>query len=294
MAGVQCQILVGRAAELGVLTAALDGAGDSGGLVVLAGEAGVGKSRIAREVGSLASGRGFTVVTGRAVQASSPVPLRPIIEALIAVARTTPMKDIPAVAEYRRALASIVPDWGQPGEKAAELSPLIIGEALLRLLSDLGGKGAVLILEDLQFADPETVAIVEYLADNLAGEPVLCVATLRDTEPSTAREVLKAVHARRAATLINLPRLAPAEVEQMVAACLSQQAAPAQIARRLLAGCEGLPFAVEEMLADAISSGELALKDGGWQVDETVTTGVPSSIAESVRRRLAELGAQVS
>ena len=294
MGGIQCQVLVGRDAELGALTAALDQTSTSGGLVVLAGEAGVGKSRMARELAAVASSRGYTVVCGRAVQASSPVPLRPFIEALIGVARTTAMKDLPAVAEYRRALASIVPDWGQPGESAAELSPLILGEAVLRLLSDLGGKGTVLVLEDLQFADPESIAIVEYLADNLATERVLCVATLRDTEPSLALDMVRSVHARRAATVIDVPRLGAAEVEQMVAACLDQGTAPGQIARRLLADCEGLPFAVEEILADAVSSGELVRKDGGWQVNDTVTTGVPTSIAESVRHRLTDLGSQVS
>jgi DNA-binding CsgD family transcriptional regulator len=294
MGAMQCRDLVGRDAELALLTTALDQASTSGGLIVLAGEAGVGKSRLARELAGLASTSGYTVVSGRAVQASSPVPLRPFIEALIAVARTTAMEDLPTVAEYRRALAAIVPDFGRPGESAAELSPLILGEAVLRLLSDLGGKGTVLVLEDLQFADPESVAIVEYLADNLAGERVLCVATLRDTEPSLAQDMVRAVHARRAATVIDLPRLDAAEVEQMAAACLAQPSAPGQIMRRLLADCEGLPFAVEELLADAVSSGELVRGDGGWQVNETVTTGVPISIAESVRRRLAELGPEVS
>src|SRR6266699_2992454 len=198
MGAMQCRTLVGRAAELDSLTAALDRASTSGGLVVLAGEAGVGKSRMVREVAALASARGYTVVRGQAVQASSPVPLRPFIEPLIAVARTTAMKDLPAVAEYRRALASIVPDWGQPGESAAEMSPLILGEAVLRLLSDLGGKGTVLVLEDLQFADPESVAVVDYLADNLASERVLCVATLRDTEPSLALDMLGAAPDDRA------------------------------------------------------------------------------------------------
>ncbi len=291
---MQCRVLIGRDAELSTLTAALDQASTGGGLVVLAGEAGVGKSRIARELAALASARDYTVVCGRAVQASSPVPLRPFIEALIAVARTTAMQDLPAVAEYRKALASIVPDWGQPGESAAEMSPLILGEAVLRLLSDLGGKGTVLVLEDLQFADPESIAIVEYLADNLASERVLCVATLRDTEPSLALDMVRAVHARRAATVIDVPRMAAGEVEQMVAACLDQQTAPSLVVSRLLADCEGLPFAVEEILADAVSSGELVRGDGGWQVNDAVTTGVPTSIAESVRRRLTELGPRVS
>ena len=51
----------------------------------------------------------------------------------------------------------------------AHVSPVIIGEAVLRLLSQADRSGGLLVLEDLHFADPETLAIVEYLADNVAG-----------------------------------------------------------------------------------------------------------------------------
>ena len=289
IAGIETRELVGRDTELAALAARLDLAGQDGGLVVLTGEAGVGKSRLARELAEIATARGFAVLAGRAVQASSPVPLRPVVEALIGIARTTSMSDLPAVAEYRRALAAIVPDWGVPGEPAAEISPLILGEALLRLLASLGGKGAVLVLEDLQFADPETLAIVEYLADNLAGERVLCLATLRDGEASDALNAIRSLHARRVATVLDVPRLAAGPVEQMAESWLEGEP-PRRFLRRLVADSEGLPYAVEEILASAVASGELVRTDGTWRLNESVTTGVPASITESVRRRLAELG----
>ena len=289
MRTIQCRDLVGRDAELEFLTTSLDQADHDGRLILLAGEAGIGKSRMARELATIASARNFTVVSGRAVQASSPVPLRPIVEALTGVERTTGIPDVPALAEYRPALASMLPDWGQEGQRAAEISPLILGEALLRLLTCVSGKGTLLVLEDLHFADPETLAIVEYLADNLAGEPVLCVVTLRDTAPSAALDMARSVHARRAASTITVGRLSPAEVQQMVADCLDQENVQGQTVQRLLADCDGLPFAVEEMLASAISSGELVFGDAGWQANADVITGVPTSIAESVRHRLAGL-----
>ena len=65
------------------------------------------------------------------------------------------------------------------------------------------------MLEDLHWADPETLAIVEYLADNIAAARVLCVATLR-SEPSEAMNLLRSATARRAATAIEVPRLTPA------------------------------------------------------------------------------------
>jgi DNA-binding CsgD family transcriptional regulator/tetratricopeptide (TPR) repeat protein len=289
MGGIETRELVGRDTELAALTTALDLGDQHPRLVVLAGEAGVGKSRLAREVAQAATARGFTVLAGRAVQAASPVPLRPIVEALIGVARTTDMGDLPEVAEYRRALAAIVPDWGQPGEPAAEISPLILGEALLRLLASLGGKGTLLVLEDLQFADPETLAIVEYLADNLAGERVLCLATLRDSEPSDALNAILSLRARRAAIMLDLPRLSSDSVERMAGSWLEGDA-PRRFVRRLVADSEGLPYAVEEILASAVSSGELVRTEAAWHYNESVTTGVPTSITESVRRRLAELG----
>ena len=289
MGGIETRELVGRDAEIAALTTALDLADQSTGLVVLAGEAGVGKSRLSRELAEAATARGFVVLAGRAVQSTSPVPLRPIVEALIGVARTTDMRDLPAVAEYRRALAAIVPDWGEPGEPAAEISPLILGEALLRLLANLDGKDTLLVLEDLQFADPETLAIVEYLADNLAGERVLCLATLRDAEPSEALNVVRSLRARRAATVIDVHRLTAGPVERMAASWLDGEP-PRRFLRRLVADSEGLPYAVEEILASAVSSGELVRADGAWQFNENVTTGVPTSITESVRRRLTELG----
>ena len=58
------------------------------------------------------------------------------------------------------------------------------------------------MLEDLHWADPETLAIVEYLADNIATASVLCLVTLRDTGPSAGLDLLRSLSARRAATAI--------------------------------------------------------------------------------------------
>ena len=283
-------MLVGRDAELGVLTAAVGRAeGGSGGVVFLAGDAGVGKSRLAGEVCAVASSRGFLVLAGRAAESAVPVPFRPVAEALMRAARSGLTADAPQVADYRPALGSLVPEWSRPGDRSAEISGVILGEALLRLLTLPGGRGALLVLEDLQWADPETLAMVEYLADNLGGSHVLCVATIRDGEPSAGRDAVLSIGSRRAAAMVEVPRLTDRAVLEMAAACLGTAEVP-QAVTRLLGECDGLPFAVEEVLAAA--PGGLAAGMAAWQADGQVA--VPASIAWSVRNRLTSLGPGVS
>ena len=289
-----CPTLIERDAEVHALDSGLDRAVSSeGGVLFLAGDAGVGKSRLAREATSLASSRGLHVLIGRATESAVPVPFRPITEALMKVARAGVVPDDPQLAIHLPVLASLVPEWSRPGDGQAEISPLILGEALIRLLTPNGSKGALLVLEDLQWADPETLAIVEYLADNLADTSVFCVATVRDTEPSAGLDLLRSITARRAAACLQVTRLGDGAVRRMAAACLATEDVPGAVTR-LLADCDGLPFAIEEILATAVSSGQLVSDATGWQVDDRVSTSVPASIAGSVRNRLAALGPVVS
>jgi DNA-binding CsgD family transcriptional regulator len=277
---ILCPVLVGREAELGVLTAALDKAeSGAGGVVFLAGEAGVGKSRLARELSALAASRGFAVLTGRAAESAVPVPFRPVAEALMRAARGGLTADAPQLADYRPALGSLVPEWKRTGDGSAEISGIIVGEGMLRLLTLPGRAGALLLLEDLQWADPETSTVVEYLADSLADSRVLCLATVRDDEPSAGLDAVRSMVSRRAAAVIDVPRLGEQATRRMAAACLDTAEIPDALSGLLL-DCDGLPFAVEEMLAAAAAG--------------SVATSVPDSIAGSVRNRLAALGPAVS
>src|SRR6266436_4040827 len=175
-----CPILVGRTPELTDLTAALDAAATGhGGAVFVTGEEGAGKSRLTRALCDEATARGFMVMTGRGTRSAVPVAYRPVAEALIGAARTGVAPDMPVVSNYRAALGSLVPEWSKPGDGRAHVSPVVVGEAVLRLLTQGGQNGGVLVLEDLHWADSETPDIVEYLADNIADARVLCVVTVR-------------------------------------------------------------------------------------------------------------------
>jgi DNA-binding CsgD family transcriptional regulator len=298
MGAMLCPVLIGRGTELSDLTAALGAASEGrGGTVFVTGDEGVGKSRLTSALCEQAAARGFKVMTGRGTQSAVPVPYRPVAEALMGAARCGVVPDMPVISNYRVALGSLVPEWSQPGDARAHVSPVVIGEAVLRVLTQSGGNGGLLVLEDLHWADPETLAIVEYLADNIAAASVLCVVTVRNGVPSACLDLMQTALARRAATAVEVPRLTPAAVRQMAAACLDVPDLPAAVSA-LLPDCDGLPFAVEEILAAAVASGELVRAEqagqrghaDAWIVNSDVSTGVPDSIAGSVRIRLASLG----
>jgi hypothetical protein len=181
---VLCPVLVGRDDEVQVLLDGLDRAAEGeGGAFVVTGEAGVGKSRLVREVAQLAGARGLPVLTGRAVAGGAAVPFRPLAEAVMGGLRRSGRLDLPEVRSLRPALGPVMPDWLPAEPVPGAKSPVVLGEALLRLLHVLGEeRGCLLILENLHRADPESLSIVEYLADNVATERLVCLATLRADE----------------------------------------------------------------------------------------------------------------
>jgi len=173
----------------------------------------------------------------------------------------------------------------------AEASLVVVAEAVLRLLRVLAdGRACLLVLEDLHWADPETLAVVEYLADNGGTQPLLCLATIRTDEATPALSLARSLDARRAATVTWLERLDEAATEHMVQACLGADAIPAELAQPLSAWTEGVPFLVEELLAAWVDSGALIRESAGWSLQSAVAPVVPPTFADAVERRLAGLG----
>ena len=280
-------MLVGRDAEAARLQAALSAAGAGrGGTVLVTGEAGIGKSRLIRETAQTARGRDFAVLTGRAVAGGVPTPFRPFAEALAPAGRAGRLPDHKELDAFRPALGRLVPQWRQwqaPGDD----SLVFLGEAVLQLLRVLSpGTGCLLVLEDLHWADRETLALLEYLADNLSGERVLCVGTLRDEAGREAVELAGALEARGSAAVLPLGRLDPAAAARMALACVGAADLPGAVQSLVAQRAEGLPFLVEEILAGLIGEGSLTEQDGRWHAADLARAGVPGTFADAVRRRL--------
>jgi DNA-binding CsgD family transcriptional regulator len=264
-----CPVLIGRDAETARLRSAFAAAqAGAGGVMFLTGEAGIGKSRLAGELAAEARACGATVLAGRAVPTSASIPYRPLTEALLQALRQRAFPGDPGLTPWLPALRAVIPTIGRPeGDGRGDHAAPVRGEAVLQLLRRFAGSaGLLLVLEDLHWADPDTLAVVEYLSDNLSAEAVLCVATCRGETPSAGAELVARVTGRRAAQHLALGRLTAGQVAAMVRACLPS--APDEVIARVQRAADGIPFLVEESLA---------------------APGVPRSFADGVRSRLAAL-----
>lgn len=212
--------LIGRSAEVEHLRGRLEAlrAGASGGLVVVSGEAGVGKSRLVREVAGLAEDSGLQVLTGRAVQAGEPY--RPLVEAMSAALRDRPLPDDDALRPYLPVLAAVLPDAEVTGQRTDPRGGVVLGEAVLRLLTALAdGKGTVLVLEDLHWVDPDTLTVLTYLAHAAESTPLLLLTSSREEDglPTPLMELVATCQA----TVLPLSRLEPDDVREVVESCLA-------------------------------------------------------------------------
>ena len=226
------EVFVGRVRELGELERALDATqAGTGATVLVAGEAGIGKTRLASELVRRARVAGFEVLVGRSIDlVGTELPYQPFVEAL------RPLGD-PWRAERRT-----------PG------SQLRVFEETLALLDDRAAFTPVLlVLEDLHWADTSTLDLVVFLSHNLEGRPILLLATYRADEPSSAERMLRLADGVRRSGSALVLELGPLEHDELTALLAAHLDAPlpAAVANTIAARSEGNPFFAEELLAAA-------------------------------------------
>ncbi|HLG71486.1 MAG TPA: AAA family ATPase, partial [Chloroflexota bacterium] len=291
---ILCPSLSGRGEEMALVEQAVDAAATGrGSSLLLLGEAGIGKSRLAREASTRAEDRRMRVLWGRCVEGGQTAPYRPLAEALLAALRDDPPPDVPELRPFRPILGQLIPDWRS--EVAADRSVVLLGEAILRLLRVLCGEhGGLVVLEDLHWADPETLAAVDYLGANLGREPLLLLGTLRTGEPSPALSLVTSFRSRRIGQVLELARLPESAIQQMACACLGVAELPDPVKAGLASSADGLPLLVEDLLAEWVAAGQLSAEGASWRVEGDLAAVVPVTFAETVQRRLAELGPEAA
>jgi DNA-binding CsgD family transcriptional regulator/tetratricopeptide (TPR) repeat protein len=268
--------LIARDRELSAVTAVIESAADGRGQgVLITGEAGIGKTRLLREARTGAEQQGLLVLTGRAVESGGGA-YRPLVEAFGRPA--APFASHPDLVGVRPALARVLPGWVAETSILAPMADptAVLATALMLLLQTMAPNGAVLILDDLQWADPDTVSTLTSLVDSIDSMPLALVAAARGETPTEA-----AVHqlgGRGSIRVLPLQRLTPTEVgEALRANQLSQL--PAEQVEQLVSAVDGLPLIMDEFIRQ-IQEGDPEVVPGGL---------TSSTLSSAVQLRLAGL-----
>jgi DNA-binding CsgD family transcriptional regulator len=247
---------VGRAAELSELRVALGEALDERpSLAFVAGESGLGKTRLISELERAARADGVRVVGGECVElGEGELPYAPLVTALRPLVRSGDPALQALSPTARESLAHLLPGLGttRADDREESGAQARVFEGLLELLDRLAGEdGLLLTIEDLHWADRSTRAFLVYLASSLCKERVLVVASYRPDElhrrhplrPLLAELERDARHRR-----VELHPLTRAELAEQLTDILGE-APPDELVGRLFARSEGNPLFAEELLA---------------------------------------------
>jgi ATP/maltotriose-dependent transcriptional regulator MalT len=264
---VSSPVLVGRDAEVAQLRAALDrAAAGRPAIVVVAGEAGVGKTRLVAELVGQAAELGAVALTGGCLDVGEGVlAYAPLVEALRPLVVVLDPGELDRVLGGARAeLARLVPELGpQAGGRPAEapLAPTRLFELLLGVLHRLAERGPVLlVVEDLHWADQSTRDLLGFLVRNLRAGVAL-VLTYRSDElhrRHPLRPFLAELDRSGRAERLELDRLGRRDLAELLAGILGEPAPPALVGE-ILARSEGNPFFAEELLAAHLDGTRLPL-----------------------------------
>ena len=281
--------LVGRSDVLAQLRRAFeDAAGGRGRLVLLTGEAGIGKTSVAAQAAADADGRGARVVWGWGWQGEGAPAWWPWVQVLRSLVAQDPR--LGRLAAGASSLARLLPEL--PAAAAPPATSDEPATARFRLLDEVTSvlsaaaedRPLVVILEDLQWADPPSLQLLDFLARRLPAARVLVLATWRDLDtPPDDPAVPLLADLAAGGTVVPLRALSEDEVAQLLAGMLGGRPEPALVAD-LRRRTGGNPFFVQQVTR------LLLAQAGPGPPGREAPAGIPFGVREAVRRRLARLG----
>src|SRR5829696_882558 len=272
-------VMVGRAAELARLRELAATTGEPA-VALVSGEAGIGKTRLVAELVATLD-PGLPVLAGQGSQGAPGRPFQLLLEAvepLVAAWDAVPDALAGRTEPLRLLLAPVAPKLAGPAEREYGQEELL--GAAVALVRELADPGALLVFEDLHWADAESIALFGRLAAQ-HDLPLLLVGTFRP-EGVTRRhplvDLLEELERRRVVATIALDRLDRAGVAELLAA-VYRHPVPYQVAEALHRRTGGNPFFLEELIVTAGPVDPARLAD----------LPLPWSLSEAVLRRLDDL-----
>lgn len=301
-------VLVGRVSEMDRLERALAAARlGQGQCFIVAGEAGVGKSRLVAEVCADAANQGFLTLPGQCFEQDASFPYAPLIDLLRAFCAGRDPADIQAIlgplalelVKLLPELALTLPELEPTPALDPEAEKRRLFAALAQFLIQLtqtapetGPAGPLLVIvEDVHWSDETSLDFLHLFAHRLAAYPILLLATYRreDASPSLTYRLAQLERERLAEELI-LKRLPRPEVERMLQA-IFDDAPPlqAEFLETLYSLTDGSPFFIEELLKSLVAAGEVFYAAGRWEPKPLDELHIPRTVSVAVQRRVKQL-----
>jgi len=296
-----CPVLVGRERELSLLEDALLAAHrGSGQVMVVAGDAGVGKTRLVMELHERARRAGTAVMVGATSEADVALPYLPFIEAIGNYLAGADLESIklqlgPGTC---RQLGQLVPQFElqttliDPGEPAQ--AKLRLYEAIVAFFRHVAERsGLLLVLEDFHWADASSRELLEYIARRVRRRNrVLLVVTYRSDELNRRHPLLPMIQGWQRtgmAEQIQLEPLPANGIARMVSLIFDNAPVEADLRDFLHQRTEGNPFVLEELLKAALDRGDIFPTAGGWDRKAIHMLRLPPTVKQAILLRVERM-----
>jgi len=290
---------VGREPERSMIRAAIDRAlGGHGSLIMLGGGPGVGKSRLAMEMGEYGSRLGFRCLVGHCYERDEPFPYLPFVEIIeSSLAQAASLDDFrrrmgdsaPELAQIVPSLRRVFPDIPQPSELPTAQKRRYLFQSISEGLARAARtRSFVYIIEDLHWADESTLALLIHLANRVAQLPIVFIGTYRGGYSEHNSGLIRTLEEliRMGARPLKLGGLSRDAVAQMLNS-LSQGQAPESLVSLIFEESQGYPFFVEEVYRHLVEEGKVFDAAGQFRTDiEIDEIDVPENVRLIIGRRL--------
>jgi class 3 adenylate cyclase len=290
-------LLVAREAELARIFSVVDAVTQgTGQLLFLAGESGIGKTRLAQEVMLNVRNRRFVVAAGRCYEQHQSVPFYPFLDALAAAYAACPPGVRAAVPGRWPQLSRLLPELKVDMRIAASNSQeeqQRLFRAVTEFLKAIAAESPVaLLLDDLHWGDSASLELLQHLAQHTRADRILVLGTYRDAEVSRRHPLEGALrNLTREDLVVRLPvgRLEQGGTTDLIAATLGQGNVPAAFAELVQKRTEGNPFFVQQLLRFFVERGDVYQQDGRWTQRSLDAIEVPDSVRSVIGQRLTRL-----
>jgi len=297
--------LINRVEEMRVLREAADRAiQGEGGIIFLYGEAGIGKTRLARELGAYARSRGMQVLSGRcpALFRMDGVPPYVLWEEVIKdyLEICNPEQLFRVIGSYPVEVSKLVPELKQKLRTFPQSFPLSpehsrdrLFEAVSQFITNISKEAPLLVvLDDLQWTDQSSLLLLHYLARGVYRESLLLLGAYRDTyvdKKHPLSPVLKELNRERLLQHVPLKRMSFDDVMEMIKRILEQDDIPKEFCELIFEKTRGNPFFVEEVIKSLKEEKVICHEKNKWEIKEVSRIEFPETVKDVIKARISRL-----